>query len=452
MANEIRGVHVSPGVYTKETELSYAVTSLGITTLGVAGETLKGPAFQPVSVKDWADFKSKFGGTSPEKYKGSKYPKYELPYIAKSYLSESKQLDVVRVLGLSGYNAGPAWLITASKGEGSDKYVVAVIRSRGNYEKYSGISSLTGKDDECVCPSHKYDRLVYLVGETVITGSASCVPLKYNRNVLKVKDYENSNLNIVCNSAEIVSGESGSGFTISNNNLGKFVIYGKQGTEDYGYDVDVSGANFNYVVSLNSYDKDYILNVLGTNPNDGDAPVYVESLYDIALEQLIAAGEVDQLDKDLTFFKPSIVSDYCGLNPVNGVATVATDALTKRYVGMRFLCTEKPKNDKEDMYAYVYNYKTGKPMTVEEVERINGTEPSETPSTSAPDPTPNPDQTDPAPTTSQSTASPTQSAETSSGANETTSGDESVTNSVTNNVGSLRTTTSGTVKKSGSTK
>lgn len=412
MANEIRGVHVSPGVYTKETELSYAVTSLGITTLGVAGETLKGPAFQPVSVKDWADFKSKFGGTSPEKYKGSKYPKYELPYIAKSYLSESKQLDVVRVLGLSGYNAGPAWLITASKGEGSDKYVVAVIRSRGNYEKYSGISSLTGKDDECVCPSHKYDRLVYLVGETVITGSASCVPLRYNENVLKVKDYENSNLNIDCNSAEIVSGESGSGFTISNNNLGKFVIYGKQGTEDYGYDVDVSGANFNYVVSLNSYDKDYILNVLGTNPNDGDAPVYVESLYDIALEQLIAAGEVDQLDKKLTFFEPSIVSDYCGLNPVNGVATVATDALTKRYVGMRFLCAEKPKDDEEDKYAYVYNYKTGKPMTVEEVERINGSE---------------------TPTTTEIPAN---------------AGGESVTNSL----GSLKTTTSGTVKKSGSTK
>ena len=449
MANEIRGVHVSPGVYTKETELSYAVTSLGITTLGVAGETLKGPAFQPVSVKDWADFKSKFGGTSPEKYKGSKYPKYELPYIAKSYLSESKQLDVVRVLGLSGYNAGPAWLITASKGEGSDKYVVAVIRSRGNYEKYSGISSLTGKDDECVCPSHKYDRLVYLVGETVITGSEDCEPLKYNGNVLKVKDYENSNLNIDCNSAEIVSGESGSGFTISNNNLGKFVIYGYEGTEVDGYDVDVSGANFNYVVSLNSYDKDYILNVLGTNPNDGDAPVYVESLYDIALEQLIAAGEVDQLDKKLTFFEPSIVSDYCGLNPVNGVATVATDALTKRYVGMRFLCTEEPKDDEEDMYAYVYNYKTGKPMTVEEVERINGTEPSETPTTTE---IPAPDPTTPAPTTSQPTASPTQSAETSSGANETTSGDESVTNSLTNNVGSLKTTTSGTVKKSGSTK
>ena len=43
-----RGVHVSPGIYTNELELTYAAKSLGITTLGVVGETVKGPAFQPI--------------------------------------------------------------------------------------------------------------------------------------------------------------------------------------------------------------------------------------------------------------------------------------------------------------------------------------------------------------------------------------------------------------------
>ena len=113
--NNIRRVHVSPGIYTRETEAQYSIKSLGITTLGVAGETLKGPAFQVMDISNWNDFESVFGGTSTEKYKVSQYPKYELPYIAKSYLSESEQLKVVRVLGLSGYNAGPAWLVTASK-------------------------------------------------------------------------------------------------------------------------------------------------------------------------------------------------------------------------------------------------------------------------------------------------------------------------------------------------
>ena len=77
-----RGIHVSPGVYSKETEINYAVKSLGITTLGAVGETLRGPAFQPMLIENWREFQSMFGGTSTEKFSGSQYPKYELPYIA----------------------------------------------------------------------------------------------------------------------------------------------------------------------------------------------------------------------------------------------------------------------------------------------------------------------------------------------------------------------------------
>ena len=44
-------------------------------------------------------------------------------------------------------------------------------------------------------------------------------------------------------------------------------------------DFDVDNPNyFEYPVSLNPYDKDFILKVIGTDPQDGDAPVYVESL------------------------------------------------------------------------------------------------------------------------------------------------------------------------------
>ena len=107
--------HSAPGLYFNESVLTYADKSLGITKLGVVGETLKGPAFQPISITNWREYQRFFGGTSTEKYKGSQYPKYELPYIAKTYLTESDQLEVVRVLGLSGVNAGPAWVITATK-------------------------------------------------------------------------------------------------------------------------------------------------------------------------------------------------------------------------------------------------------------------------------------------------------------------------------------------------
>jgi len=40
-------VYVSPGVYTSETDLSFVAQSVGVTTLGLVGETIKGPAFEP---------------------------------------------------------------------------------------------------------------------------------------------------------------------------------------------------------------------------------------------------------------------------------------------------------------------------------------------------------------------------------------------------------------------
>ena len=159
MADNARGIHVSPGIYSREVDMTYAIRSLGITTLGVVGETLKGPAFQPMDISNWREFQDTFGGTSTEKFKGSQYPKYELPYIAKSYLSESQQLKVVRVLGLSGYNAGPAWLITASNGgSGDTKQAVALLRSRGSYSPYN-----TGNTEGCICEATKYDTLLSIM-------------------------------------------------------------------------------------------------------------------------------------------------------------------------------------------------------------------------------------------------------------------------------------------------
>lgn len=101
MANSNR-VFVSPGVYTSEKDLTFVAQSVGVTTLGLVGETLKGPAFEPVLIGSFDEFRKYFGGTSPVK-DGAGNPKYELPYVAKSYLQESNQLFVTRVLGLTGY-------------------------------------------------------------------------------------------------------------------------------------------------------------------------------------------------------------------------------------------------------------------------------------------------------------------------------------------------------------
>jgi len=105
-------VFVSPGVYTSERDLTFVAQSVGVTTLGLVGETLQGPAFEPIFITNFDEYQVYFGGTSPEKFVNTQIPKYETSYIAKSYLQQSNQLFVTRVLGLSGYDAGPSWSIT----------------------------------------------------------------------------------------------------------------------------------------------------------------------------------------------------------------------------------------------------------------------------------------------------------------------------------------------------
>jgi len=372
LSSTARGLHVSPGIYSREIDVTYAVKSLGITTLGVAGETLRGPAFQPIHVENWREFVDSFGGTSTEKFKGSQYPKYELPYIAKSYLTESKQLEVVRVLGLSGYKAGPAWVVTAKRGDGKDM-VVAVLRSRGHYEKYHKFSLSA---DTCECPNDAYDNLVYEVGE-IKRDAGTCQVTSYN-NIVKLTDY--TPLYAAGNECEdyyINSGSPGE-FKVSSTNYGRFTIYGLRGYQETSatsktYDeMKEEPTFFKYPVSLNPFDKDYILKVLGTDPQDGDAPLYVESLYDVALAQGINAEEpndkISVINSKLTFYDVYDPADYCGLEPVSGLLRMQENALSRKNLGQRFIADEhtlEPNETKNDppLYAHPYDYETNLPIS-----------------------------------------------------------------------------------------
>ena len=77
----------------------------------IVGETLKAPAFEPIFISNYGEFETYFGGTNPEKFINTQIPKYEAAYIAKSYLQQSNQMFMTRILGLSGYDAGPSWSI-----------------------------------------------------------------------------------------------------------------------------------------------------------------------------------------------------------------------------------------------------------------------------------------------------------------------------------------------------
>ena len=300
---KIRGTHSSPGHYTQITDLSYAIKNLGITSLGLVGETLKGAAFEPIEIKSWDEFVNYFGETSAEKFKESQYPKYELPYIAQSYLKASDRLYVCRVLGLSGYNAGPAFIISASGKSG--EYVIAVLRSRGKYVKYGTIG-----EDADGCPITDYDKIFFDCDEVEIAG------------------YEGTTFNYNCKG---VTGDTvSSDFSVSTFNKGRFTIIARKNGEEVG----------RYSVSLNPGAKDYIYNVIGSDPNEGTAAVFVEDLYDVMLERLINEGEVSEIvsgpTKHYNFYIKNAIAE-----PVDNFLTVPSTELEKKNLGQRFIYAEK---------------------------------------------------------------------------------------------------------------
>ena len=309
---KIRGTHSSPGIYSQFTDLSYAAKTLGVTTLGLVGETLKGPAFEPIMISDYTQFQDYFGGCNAELFKDSLYPKYELPYIAKSYLSKSDKLYVCRVLGLSGYNAGPAFVITAEDKNRDDKYVVAVLRSRGSYNKYVNIG------DECNQIS-KYDQLTF------------------NCDDIELKPYTNVSVVVKCGDGVEANPEEESEIDINALNYGQFTIVAKK------YDPTNEKAVGGYVtvgsypVSLNAGSKDYIYNVLGSKANEGNAAVFVEELYDLKLQELIETGKVNIISSEVTKIPELVISAVA--DPVADFVTIPMNNLKKKNVGQTFICT-----------------------------------------------------------------------------------------------------------------
>ena len=309
-----RQTHVSPGIYTKETDLTYAAKSLGITTLGVVGETVKGPAFQPIMIQNWREYQNYFGGTNPEKYRGSQYPKYELPYIAQSYLKQSNQLQVVRVLGLSGVNAGPAWVITAKNVEGEDheydNIVIAVLRSRGEHKKATLVRTMDV--DEGVCEDeYEYDGIEYYAKHVTLEPSASLT---------------------LGNGCDPNYSAERHGFDIKPTNYGRFTIKVQISDDEDG----VENIEYKkYSVSLNPGEKNYIYNVLGGDPEVGETEIYVEELYDVALQQLVEDGKIDTISADIDEYLQVYVMPKH--KSVDDLLDLPEKMLTRKHVGKRYL-------------------------------------------------------------------------------------------------------------------
>src|SRR6056300_576367 len=107
---------VSPGVFTREKDLSFLPVGIGEIGAALIGQSIKGPAFVPTKVESFNEFQQKFGGLTEDSYH---------PYTAQSYLEEAGTATIVRVLGQSGYTAKPLALVLT--GSGLSHTVAAVL-------------------------------------------------------------------------------------------------------------------------------------------------------------------------------------------------------------------------------------------------------------------------------------------------------------------------------------
>ena len=317
-------VFVSPGVYTSEKDLTFVTRQVGVTTLGLVGETTKGPAFQPIFVSNYDEFRAFFGGCDPTRIKDNGAPKYELPYIAKSYLSQSNQLFVTRVLGFSGYDAGLAWGITLNAA--LDSSTIETVNSLTYDPLICFTANTSGVITNLVAADATVQQLYddgsvsfdYLASSSVGTLPDITAIFVKNGTIFNGAEIQDFYLTSTASDANGTTGctsgltitYSGTGYTdVENKVVALLRSRGKyNGSEQLVFDVsantqvsfgstpvaaesdpygdfsltgtsNLSGA-FSYVLSFDKTKKDYITRVLGRNPQDGKTALFVEEIYE----------------------------------------------------------------------------------------------------------------------------------------------------------------------------
>ena len=110
-----------------------------------------------------------------------------------------------------------------------------------------------------------------------------------------------------------------------------------------------------YSVTLNPSDKNYIYNVIGGNPEKGDAEIYVEELYDVALKQLVNEGKIIGINQ------PVIKYENINIIPSHEeVYDILSDPLpTRDMVGKRYLYSSSESVNGEDKIKVRYNLDNG---------------------------------------------------------------------------------------------
>ena len=122
---------VSPGVFTRENDLSFLPQGIGEIGAAIIGPTKKGPAFVPTVINTQADFDEIFGTPDGTYYTG---------YTVQNYLREAGTVTVVRVGHTGGYSeVGPAAI--AISGSDGGREIVGVLHTTHRFDSETGLTA-----------------------------------------------------------------------------------------------------------------------------------------------------------------------------------------------------------------------------------------------------------------------------------------------------------------------
>lgn len=148
---------VSPGVFTRENDLSGLAQGVADIGGAIVAPFAKGPGFSPTLVRSVAELEEKFG-LADGVYYG--------PYTAKEYLQEQGQVTVVRVGAITGYRQNNPLMIYADPGHWPRQTITGTVEtgSVGNLTP-SYVKSADGS-------TTLTDFITYFSGSVFVSASA----------------------------------------------------------------------------------------------------------------------------------------------------------------------------------------------------------------------------------------------------------------------------------------
>ena len=161
---------VSPGVFTRENDLSFLAQGVGEIGAAFIGPFKQGPAFVPTIVRTQSEFEDIFG--TPD---GTYYTEYAV----QNYLREAGQATIVRVAGIGGYQQSAPLGILASGSNG--KKLVGVLYSTNTGDEGVGFANASTNITSSATTSGSF-VISGLIGANSAVGSISASILNSDTN------------------------------------------------------------------------------------------------------------------------------------------------------------------------------------------------------------------------------------------------------------------------------